>query len=299
VNSIVKNLLNPVKIIRALIFQKRQKKFQKSKSDLELMLYSRILKNDMLHYGYFEDTETMPEDIAINDFENAQAKYCEILLNKITNKDEPILDVGCGMGGLAAFLTQHGCTVDVLTPNEKQIEYIRNKHGNLLYYDTKYEDLVCDRKYGTVINAESLCYINLEKAFLKTEALLNPEGQWIISDFFSGNNDRTGKKQGISWDGFLLKVKEHNLELVSQQDITGNILPLLKLLDLYVKRLANPLVDYLENKLLGKRPWLYYITAEYRVSAKKKMEKETAKIDPEKFIKDQRYMLVVLKKPGR
>lgn len=253
----------------------------------------------MLHYGYFEDTETMPEDIAINDFENAQAKYCEILLNKITNKDEPILDVGCGMGGLAAFLTQHGCTVDVLTPNEKQIEYIRNKHGNLLYYDTKYEDLVCDRKYGTVINAESLCYINLEKAFLKTEALLNPEGQWIISDFFSGNNDRTGKKQGISWDGFLLKVKEHNLELVSQQDITGNILPLLKLLDLYVKRLANPLVDYLENKLLGKRPWLYYITAEYRVSAKKKMEKETAKIDPEKFIKDQRYMLVVLKKPGR
>lgn len=296
-NSIVKNLLNPVKIIRALIFQKRQKKYTRSKSDLELLLYSRILKNDMLHYGYFEDTETKPEDISINDLENAQAKYCECILNKIAHKSEPIVDVGCGMGGLAAFLTQHGFNVDVLTPNEKQIEYIREKHSNLLYYNTKYEDLICDKKYGTVINAESLCYINLEKAFLKTENLLCSEGQWIISDFFSVKNVLPGKKQGISWDGFLLKVKEHNLELVSHQDITGNILPLLKLLDLYVKRLANPLVDYLENKLLVKQPWLYFMTNDFRLSAKKKMAKETASIDPEKFIKDRRYMLVVLKKP--
>lgn len=298
-NSILKNFLNPVKIIRALIFQKRQKKYKRSKSDLELTLYSRILKNDMLHYGYFEDTETKPEDISINDFENAQVKYCECILNKITNKSEPILDVGCGMGGLAAFLTQHGCNVDVLTPNEKQIEYIRDKHSNLLSYNTKFEDLICDKKYGTVITAESLCYINLEKAFLKTETLLSSEGQWIICDFFSVKNDLPGKKPGVSWDGFLLKVKEHNLELVSHQDITSNILPLVKLLDLYVKRLANPLVDYFENKLLVKQPWLYFITADFRVSAKKKMAKETASIDPGKFINKQRYMLVVLKKPER
>lgn len=118
-NSILKNLLNAVKIIRALIFQKRQNKYKRSKSDLELTLYSRILKNDMLHYGYFEDTETKPEDISINDFEKAQVKYCEYIINKITNKNEPVLDVGCGMGGLAAILTQYGYNVDVLTPNEK------------------------------------------------------------------------------------------------------------------------------------------------------------------------------------
>jgi len=55
-NSILKNLLNPVKIIRALIFQKRQKKYKRSKNDLELSLYSRILRNDMLYYGFFEET---------------------------------------------------------------------------------------------------------------------------------------------------------------------------------------------------------------------------------------------------
>lgn len=191
----------------------------------------------MLHYGYFEDTETKPEDISINDFEKAQVKYCEYIINKITNKNEPVLDVGCGMGGLAAILTQHGYNVDVLTPNEKQIEYIRDKYNNLLSYNTKFEDLNCDKKYGTVITAESLCYINLDKAFLKTESLLSSGGQWIICDFFSVKNDLPGKKSSHAWDEFLLKVKEHNLELVSHQDITGNIFPLLKLLDLYVNDL--------------------------------------------------------------
>jgi 2-polyprenyl-3-methyl-5-hydroxy-6-metoxy-1,4-benzoquinol methylase len=76
-----------------------------------------------------------------------------------------ILDVGCGMDGLAALLMQQGCNVEVITPNKKQIEYIKDKYQNLPYYNVKYEDLNVDKKYGTVITLESLRYIDLDKAF--------------------------------------------------------------------------------------------------------------------------------------
>ena len=294
-SSIVKNFLNPVKIIKAICFHKKQKKYRRSGSDLELMFYSRILKSDMLHLGYFEDTEIEQENISINDIEKAQVRYAENIVNKITNRNELILDVGCGMGGLAAMLMRQGYNVEVLTPNNNQIEYIKEKYPNLPYYNVKYEDLNTDKKYGTVITSESLQYINLDRAFLKTEDILSSGGQWIISDSFSiGNNNK--KKSRLKWDEFSNKIKEHKLEIVYQQDITRNILPVYKFLNLYVTRFGYPLIDYLENKLLVKKAWLYYLTNDFRASLRRKVLKETASIDPGKFINEYTYQFIVLKK---
>jgi MPBQ/MSBQ methyltransferase len=294
-SSIVKNFLNPVKVIKAICFHKKQKKYTRSGSDLELMFYSRIFKSDMLHLGYFEDTEIEQEDISINDIEKAQVRYAENIVNKITNSNELILDVGCGMGGLAAMLMQQGYNVEVLTPNNNQIEYIKEKYPNLPYYNVKYEDLNTDKKYGTVITSESLQYINLDRAFLKTEDILSSGGQWIISDFFSiGNNIK--KKSRLKWDEFSNKIKEHKLEIIYQQDITTNILPVYKFLNLYVTRFGYPLIDYLENKLLVKKAWLFYLTSDFRASLRRKVLKETASIDPGKFITEYTYQFIVLKK---
>lgn len=248
----------------------------------------------MLHLGYFEDTEIEQEDISINDIEKAQVRYAENIVNKITNRNELILDVGCGMGGLAAMLMRQGYNVEVLTPNNNQIEYIKEKYPNLPYYNVKYEDLNTDKKYGTVITSESLQYINLDRAFLKTEDILSSGGQWIISDSFCIGNNK--KKSRLKWDEFLNKIKEHKLEIVCQQDITRNILPVYKFLNLYVTRFAYPLIDYLENKLLVKKAWLYYLTNDFRASLRRKVLKETASIDPGKFITEYTYQFIVLKK---
>lgn len=294
-NSVIKNFLNPVRIIKALCFQNKQKKYRRSVSDLELMLYSNISKNDMLHYGYFENTEIAPEEISINDMEKAQIRYTENIVNKIINRNEPILDVGCGIGGLAAILIKQGYNVEVLTPNITQIEYIQKKYKNLPYYNVEYEDLNADKKYGTVITSESLRYIDLDKAFSKTEDILSSKGRWIISDFFDiGNNIL--KKSHHTWAEFSNNIKEHRLEIVYQQDITKNILPFFKLFNLYVTRFAFPVIDYLENKLLIKKAWLYYLTGDFRASIRKKVLKETGSIDPERFINEKKYMLIVLQK---
>ena len=80
---LIKKLINPIELIRAYKFHKKQKKHIKSSQDLELMLYSKIIKTDMLHYGYFDDINIKPDSISIRDLEIAQMNYVDIIIEQI------------------------------------------------------------------------------------------------------------------------------------------------------------------------------------------------------------------------
>jgi hypothetical protein len=67
--------INPVSLIKAYRFHKKTGRYNKTRNDLELKLYSRILNNDMLHYGYFDDVDIAPEFIGIGHVEQAQNRY--------------------------------------------------------------------------------------------------------------------------------------------------------------------------------------------------------------------------------
>ncbi len=115
----------------------------------------------MLHWGYFENTRIDPGDISLNQFQAAQQRYAENLLEQIVNKKAPVLDVGCGMGGLAEMLMDHAIPVEVLTPNKNQISFISARHPELCSYRCKFEDFEAAKQYGTIINSESLQYVKL------------------------------------------------------------------------------------------------------------------------------------------
>ena len=59
----------------------------------------------MLHYGYFPDPTIKPEEISIKNIEDAQVLYSQKIINQIKHTKDAILDVGCGMGGLAKILS--------------------------------------------------------------------------------------------------------------------------------------------------------------------------------------------------
>ena len=40
------------------------------------MLYAKIITNDMLHYGYFEDVDVNPETISIKRFRKRTNEIC-------------------------------------------------------------------------------------------------------------------------------------------------------------------------------------------------------------------------------
>ncbi len=288
-------LLNPARIIRAIKFHRKQKKYCKVSHDMELRLYAEMLSNDMLHYGYFEDVDTEPEKLSFNDVENAQIRYAEKLISHMHDKFLPVLDIGCGIGGIANLIHKHGYQVEVLTPNIGQITYVRKNYPDLPSHNLKFEDFRTEKKYGTLLNAESFQYIDMKKAFEKAGEIIAPEGRWVIADYFS-IQQFPDKKYQKKFEEFEKMVGEHGWKIIYQEDITFHVLPTLKFANMYVTRIVNPLLLYLEDKLLVKLAWLHHLTREIRDKLSKKLTKEFSKLDTAAFISEKKYMILVLTK---
>ena len=286
---------NPVKLVQAYHFHKQTGRYDRTVNDLELKLYSKILKNDMLHLGYFDDVDTAPEFISIGHLEHAQDRYAEIIAEHILDKDLPVLDVGCGMGGLSNFLLTKGINVEALTPDRNQIDYIeRLEHGPVCHH-CRFEDFRTENKYGTVINSESLQYLNLDKTFRKVDHIILPGGRWIITDVFR-KHEESSNQSGHRIGDLLCRIKEHGWKIAYERDITPNILPTLKLLHMYVDRYLIPLSHYAEEKFTYKKAWLFYLTKNIRQAIFVKSKKEILAIQPELFVAEKKYMLYVLQK---
>lgn len=286
---------NPVKLVQAYRFHKKTGRYDRTVNDLELKLYSKILKNDMLHLGYFDDVDTAPEFISIGHLEQAQYRYAEIIAEQILDKDLQVLDVGCGMGGLSNFLLTKGINVEALTPDRNQIDYIeRLEHGPVCHH-CRFEDFRTENKYGTVINSESLQYLNLDKTFRKVDHIILPGGRWIITDVFR-KHEESSNQSGHRIGDLLCRIKEHGWKIAYERDITPNILPTLKLLHMYVDRYLIPLSHYAEEKFTYKKAWLFYLTKNIRQAISVKSKKEILAIQPELFVAEKKYMLYVLQK---
>ncbi len=285
--------INPVQWIRAGSYARKHSHFQRSANDPELHLYSKILNSRMLHYGYFDDTEIIPEEISLAMFERAQARYAGMIMEHITDRDNVVLDVGCGLGGLAGMMRSNGFETEVVTPDANQAAFIMETLPLIRCHQCKFENFEPAMKYGTLINAESLQYINLAKAFRKAEESIQPGGKWIIADYFRTSDDSRG---GHLLSDFLGKAAEYNWKIELERNITPNVLPTLRFLTMYIGRIVLPPKEYGYEKFRLKRPRLYFLSGKLREKVDRKILKETAVIDPEIFAGRRRYMLFVLKK---
>jgi cyclopropane fatty-acyl-phospholipid synthase-like methyltransferase len=285
--------LNPIKWIQAGRFKRRQAKLDKASYDLELYLYSQLLTTDMLHFGYFEDPDTLPESISIADFEAAQIRYAERICQHV--QVGPVLDVGCGMGGLSHMLTQRGFQVDGVTPNDQQVAYLRKRFPQVTAHHCKFQDLVTRQTYASIINSESLQYIPLEDAFQKVERLRTPAATWIICDYFKRHENTHLKTSHLLTD-FKATVAQHGWVIALEEDITAHVLPTIRMGAMYANRFLKPGVHFGLEKLRYKRPGLYYMLAGMRAKAEKKVDDLNATVDPGRWVKDKQYMLFVLKK---
>jgi len=288
-------LLNPINWMKAYSFHKKNKNYDKSSYDLELYLYSKILRSDMLHYGYFEDPDIDPETISLKQIEEAQIYYAQKIVDLISDKKGTILDVGCGMGGLSGLLLKNNFSVEALTPNKNQIQYIKSKYKNMICHRKKFEKFSSDKKCGTIINSESLQYINLDDAFNNVDELLMKGGRWIIIDYFR-NIKNTKNRSGHILEEFYGKVKDHNWKIIIEEDVSKNVLPTIKFVNLYADRFLLPLKHFVFEKLRYKQGWLYYFTRDLKEEIDKKIDKELASVDPENFLIEKKYMLFVIEK---
>lgn len=276
---------------------KKRSRFDKSLSDLELRFYSRVLKNDMLHYGYFADPHIRPETISLEQIEQAQIRHSENIIEQIVDRLHPVLDVGCGMGGLAALLVKNQFTVEVLTPNKSQAEYVTARHRGVTCHHTKLEAFESVTRFGTIINSESLQYIVLNRAFSQVDRLLVPGGRWIVVDYFKLKNNRIDRKNHF-FEDFAEKVRESRWTIVQERDITAHVLPMLAFANMCVDRFLLPASEFAFAKLRHKRPWLHLLTRGVRGHFERKFERRRAQIDVERFVTERKYVFWVIDKPA-
>ena len=159
-----------------------------------------------------------PEDISLNRFEKAQLDYAKLFLERITDRSSPILDIGCGMGGLSNMLFNEDLTPVALTPDISQFKYIEKNYPHIKLIRGKFEELDVGRYadyFGTVITSESLQYLKLDGSLDIINKILKKGGEWLVCDYF--RKKESFEKSGHYWDTFLEKTKERGFVVIMKR----------------------------------------------------------------------------------
>lgn len=296
--QVAKRFIHPRDFLQLLRLARTNKRSPKVVDDPQLRVYSQILSADFLHYGYFDDPSVAPEALSLRDIERAQLRYTELLLERISDRDAPVLDVGCGMGGLLNLLLEKGFSPVALTPDHTDAEYIKKKYPYIPIIESKFEDMPetsYQEFFGTVVTSESLQYLNLDKAIGTVDRILRPGGRWIVSDYFR-INETTERGSGHEWQRFVRKLQETECRIVHQQDITKNVLPTLAYIDMWGRRAGLPVVTFSIEKLQKKHPALYFLLQEAIQDLKVYITDHVDLVSPDIFAQEKKYMLLVIEK---
>ncbi len=295
--QIAKKLFHPVHLFRFLRLLGKTNRSSRARDDAQLKLYSQVLSSPFLHYGHFDDPAVAPEEISLRDLQKAQLRYAELLLDDIVDKDSPILDVGSGLGGLISLLLQRKLMPVALTPDASQIQHIMKTYPNVPLIEEKFETMPVDdfrHYFGTVIMAESLQYLKLDAALSDVEAILKPDGCWIISDYFRVEEGHG--KSGHQWEVFRQKLRERGWEITNQRDITENVLPTLACAYMWGKKLGPPLLTFALKKLHTKRPAFHYLVRETVEDLEVYLTDQLDIVNPQSFARGKKYVQLVVKR---
>ena len=297
VTNVIGRTLHPGHLWRAIQLQRNRKRDSRSHDDVQLELYSKMLPGDFLHYGYFDDIDRQPEDMSLAEIAAAQNRYADRLLDQVVCPDSPVLDVGCGMGGLCRMMLQRGLTPVALTPNRLQVTHVTRQFPDIQVIKSKFEKLPVSEhtaRYGTVITAESLQYLKLDQALPVLEQILKPGGRWIACDYFFRNP--THEKSCHVWETFEQKLADTGWHITHREDITPHILPTLRYIHMWATRFGIPLMQFAFVKFRKKQPALHYLCQNVLDGMQNLADTNLPTIDPTAFAQRHQYMLLVMER---
>jgi tocopherol O-methyltransferase len=158
-----------------------------------------LKKNYSLHYGIWEaGIKTAAEAIA-----NTNRIMMEL---SGINKNDAVLDAGCGVGGAAIFLSStKNAQVTGITLSEKQLAFANNlaKEKNVTalvsFHLMDYtQTTFADESFDVIWACESMTHAADKNAFIKEAyRLLKKGGRLIVCDFFKKADDQPDKKNWI------------------------------------------------------------------------------------------------------
>jgi MPBQ/MSBQ methyltransferase len=265
--------------------------------DTRLALYSQILPSDFLHYGFFDDVNQAPEEMSLHDITRAQSRYAELLIDLAGDKADPVLDIGCGMGGLSRMLKDRGYAPTALTPDRMQAAHVLKNIPDVPVLRMKLEKMPAADyagKFGTVFTAESLQYLKLDQALPILQTILKPGGKWVACDYFLArpSTDPTCH----NWEMFNHRLEEAGWRITYERDITPNVLPTLGFLHMLSTRFGMPILGFVTLRLKRKQPGIHHLVEKAIDQLQGVADDNIALINPIEFAKDRKYMMLVMER---
>ncbi|MCT7464890.1 class I SAM-dependent methyltransferase [Aliarcobacter cryaerophilus] len=120
-------------------------------------------------------------------YENADVNEIQNILFKTFEKKSKLLEIGCGSGRDASFMTSNGFDVIGIDGSKNMIDEAKKNHPKLstkLFNKTLPNDLTFDTKFDGIYSIATLMHLtkdDLKKTILKIYDLLNPSGKILIS----------------------------------------------------------------------------------------------------------------------
>ncbi len=249
---------------------KKNRKLDSKEVGLEvgLILFKYFLNTEYLHYGYFSNGLATE----VQNLSQAQINYAEFLKGNIPAGVKTILDVGCGSGRFALELSNSGYKVDCVSPGSILTEHARKLLGDKCHiFNSKFEDVVTDKKYDMIMFSESFQYINMDASLTNALKFMNPGGHIMICDFFKTDpENKSMLGGGHQYHEWLEVIKKYPLTLVTEKDITKETAPTIDLVHKLSAEVIHPIYTLLFMLLEDRYAW---IAKFIRWKYKKKLEK--------------------------
>jgi len=269
--------------------------------DHVLKLYSQSIRSPYLHYGFWDDPESIdPEQLTLDDMVKAQGRYIEHLASFIPEEVKTILDVGAGIGGNSSYLISKGFEIEALSPDEYQETVFAEKYnGKVKFHRTKFENFEPEKKYDLVFESESACYIQIEPGWKTAQKTVKDGGYLLASDYFLHHNDGSGDwhiKASHDEKNYIKKAEEYGFKLIREYDQTENTMPTLDGAKALMERFIFPTVEFSSNYLDKNHPFiLKLIKKTFGKRVNDKMN-QLSLLNSRDFKKYKRYMIFLFQK---
>jgi cyclopropane fatty-acyl-phospholipid synthase-like methyltransferase len=180
-----------------------------------------------LHYGLF--------DSAADTIAEAQERSTELLLEHLPPPPARILEVGIGLGTTLARLSRSGYEAVGITPDVKQIEMVRARHGDLVRAEVAaFESYGGSGPFDCVLFQESAQYIDSTALFRRAAELT---AYVLVADEFA--LQPVAEPGALhSREKFLAAAGDAGFKVVEEIDLDDR---------------AAPTVDYFRARLPGYR----------------------------------------------